>query len=242
MSNLKLDVLAIGAHPDDVELSCGGTIIKLVKQGLKVGCADLTEGELGTRGTPEVRSAEAAEATRLMGVSVRECLGLPDGNIEINQSNRLKVIALIRKYKPDTLLIPHWLERHPDHEHTSLLCREAWFYAGLSKIETFDNGSHQEPFRPRSYYHYMQWYEFVPTFVVDISNEYEQRMKAVRTFKSQFYNPRSEEPETALSSPQFLEMLRSRYEYYGNRIGTRYGEPFYSVNLVGVRSLGDLTI
>ncbi len=237
---MKLDVLAIGAHPDDVELSCGGTIAKLVKQGKHVGILDMTRGELGTRGTPEMREAEANEAARILGVRVRENLALPDGNIEVNQTNILRVIQIFRKYKPEVLLFSHWLERHPDHEHTHALCRKAWFYAGLEKIETTVLGVKQEPFRPRTYYHYMQWYEFVPTFVVDISDEFEQRMQAVRAFKSQFYNPDSDEPDTSLSTPDFLHFMETRFAYYGDRIGRKYGEPFFSVGMVGVQNLLDL--
>jgi bacillithiol biosynthesis deacetylase BshB1 len=239
---MKLDVLAIGAHPDDVELSCGGTLIKLVKQGRKVGILDLTQGELGTRGTLTIRNAEAREATRILGVHVRENLGLRDGNIEISQASKRKVIQIIRKYKPEVLYFPHWLERHPDHEHAHQLCREAWFYSGLEKIETKLNGKRQEPFRPRSYYHFMQTYEFVPSFIVDISDEFEQRMSAVRAFKSQFYNPNSSERETFLSTPAFLEFLTTRFAYFGDRIGVKYGEPFFSVNMVGVNDPFALTI
>jgi len=238
---MKLDVLAIGAHPDDVELSCGGTIIKLAKQGRQVGVLDLTDGELGTRGTREIRAREAAQASRAMGIEVRESLGLPDGSIEVNMVNRLKLIQLIRKYQPEVLLFPHWHERHPDHEKAHSLCREAWFYAGLSKIETKQDGVSQHPFRPRKYYHYMQTYEFVPSFIVDITEVYDLRVEAVRAFKSQFFSAEESEPETFLSSPEFLEMLRTRFEYYGNRIGTKYGEPFYSVNMVGIADIFSLT-
>ena len=233
---MKLDLLAIAAHPDDIELTCGGTLIKLVKQGRKVGVLDLTRGELGTRGNEQIREAEAAEATRILGIHVRENLALRDGNIEVNQATRLQVIQIIRKYKPELLLIPHWLERHPDHEHAHTLSREAWFYSGLQKIKTVFEGVQQEPFRPRSYYHFMQTYEFVPSFVVDITDEYEQRMEALRAYRSQFYDPQSEERETFLSTPEFMEMLRTRFEYFGDRIGRKYGEPFYSINMIGIDS------
>jgi bacillithiol biosynthesis deacetylase BshB1 len=239
---LKLDVMAIGAHPDDVELSCGGIIAKLVKAGKQVGLVDLTEGELGTRGTPEIRAQEASEAARLLGVKVRENLGMPDGNIELSIENRLTVIAAIRRYRPEILLFPHWLERHPDHEHAHQLCREAWFYSGLSKIRTTFGGAEQEPFRPRSYYHFMQTYEFVPSFVVDISAEFEQRMQAVRAFRSQVFDPESTEPQTFLSTPDFLHMLETRFAYYGDRIGRKYGEPFYSINFTGIDDIFTLTI
>ncbi|MCZ6775776.1 MAG: bacillithiol biosynthesis deacetylase BshB1 [Ignavibacteria bacterium] len=237
---MKLDVLAIGAHPDDVELTCGGTIIKLIKQGRNVGLADLTEGELGTRGSRKIRAAEALEAARILGVALRENLQIPDGDIQLSKENLLKAISLIRQYKPELLLFPHSKDRHPDHEHAHVLCREAWFYAGLERIETTVDGNKQEPHRPKKYYEYMQWLEFIPSFVIDISGEYEQRMEAARAFRSQFHDPDSKDRETVLSSPEFMEMLRTRLEYYGDRIGTKYGEPFYSPNMVGLSSLSCL--
>lgn len=239
---MKLDVLAIAAHPDDIELACSGTMLKLTRQGKKTGILDLTEGELGTRGTPVIRAREAEGATKILGLSARVNLKLPDGNIEANTENRLKVIQIIRHHRPDVLFIPHSLERHPDHEAAHRLAREAWFYAGLEKISTTYNGSTQEPFRPRSYYHYMQTYEFEPSFIVDISDVYEDRVKVVLSYKSQFFDPSSDERETFLSSPEFLEMLRARFEYFGDRIGVKYGEPFFSVNMVGVRDLFNLTL
>ncbi len=226
---MKLDVLAIGAHPDDVELSCAGIMIKLVKQGRRIGLLDLTGGEMGTRGSEEIRAQEALDSARIMGASVRENLGLPDGNIETHLANRLKVIQVIRRYKPDVLIFPYQLERHPDHEHAFTLCREAWFAAGLARLGTTDQGAPQEAWRPRHYYNFMQWYEFEPTFIVDISDEFEQRMQCVHAFKSQFYNPESREPATVLSSPQFLKALEARMVHFGDRIGVRYGEPLYSV-------------
>jgi N-acetylglucosamine malate deacetylase 1 len=239
---MKLDVLAIGAHPDDIELSCGGTVAKLKKQGKRVGIADLTEGELGTRGSRELRAQEAGNAARILGVDFRINLHMADGNIELSPENRLRVIELIRTYRPEILLFPHWLERHPDHEQAHRLCREAWFYAGLEKIVSTVDGTPQEPFRPRSYFHYMQAYEFIPSFIVDISEEYEQRMQSVAAFASQFHNPNSRDRETFLSSPEFLKMMQARFEYYGDRIGTTYGEPFFSVNLVGVTDLFHVTL
>ena len=237
---LKLDVLAIGAHPDDIELACGGTVIKLVKQGRNVGIVDMTEGELGTRGTREIRAQEANEATQHLGVQVRESLCIPDGNIENSAENRLRLIRVIRKYRPEVLLLPFHADRHPDHANAHVLCREAWFFSGLEKIETLDFNIRQEPYRPRDYYCYMQWFEFVPSFIVDISGEYEQRMDAVRSFKSQFHNPSSAERETVLSSPEFMEMLRTRFEYYGDRIGKKYGEPFFSPSYIAVKDLYSL--
>lgn len=239
---MTLDVLAIGAHPDDIELACGGTLITLVRQGKRVGILDLTAGELGTRGTAEIRAREADEGAQRLGVHTRENLGLPDGNIAVNVENRNMVIRVLRRLRPAVLLMPHWLERHPDHEHAHALAREAWFYAGLSRIETEDNGKLQEPFRPRSYFHFMQSYEFIPSFVVDITDVIEERMHAVMAFSSQFHNPASTEPQTMLSSPEFLLNLRTRFAYYGDRVGVRFGEPFFSVNMVGVRDLFSVTL
>jgi bacillithiol biosynthesis deacetylase BshB1 len=226
--NMKLDVLAIGAHPDDIDLSCGGTIIKLAAQGYKVGMLDLTEGELGTRGSREIRLKEAENARVILGALVRENVRIPDGNIENTLENRSRVIRMIRRYRPDVLLIPHRTDRHPDHEHAHVLSREAWFYSGLEKIVTEDGGVSLEPWRPRAYYHFMQWFEFVPSFIVDITAEYDRRMEAVRAFRSQFFDPESNERSTILSTPDFMEMLRTRMENYGDRIGKRYGEPFFS--------------
>jgi bacillithiol biosynthesis deacetylase BshB1 len=238
---MKVDVLAIGAHPDDVELSCGGTLIKLVKQGRKVGIVDLTEGELGTRGTPQIRRQEASDAASIIGVSVRTCLALPDGNIELSMDNRLKLVRVIRELQPEVLLIPYSVDRHPDHERAFALCRDAWFSSGLARVETTtDDGMNQSHFRPRAYYSFMQWHEFTPSFVVDITDEYEQRMDAVRAFRSQFHDPSSKEPETVLSSPDFIEMLRARYEYYGDRIGRKYGEPFFSHSMIAVPDIYSL--
>jgi len=239
---MKLDILAIGAHPDDIELSCGGTVIKLVKQGRRVGVVDLTAGELGTRGTAERRAQEASEATRLMGIHARVNLGIPDGNIENTPENRLKLISMIREYRPEVLLVSYPVDRHPDHEHAHLLGREAWFYAGLEKIRTSHRGKNQEPHRPRALYYYMHWQEFPPSFIIDISDEFEQRMKVMRAYRSQFHNPESNEPETVLSKPEFLEMLRTRLEYYGDKIGVRYGEPFFSPHSIKVDDLFTLNL
>ncbi|TAK53208.1 MAG: bacillithiol biosynthesis deacetylase BshB1, partial [Bacteroidetes bacterium] len=207
---MNLDILAIGAHPDDVELSCGGTVAKCVQQGYKVGILDLTEGETGTRGTARIRAKEAEDAAKILGVSLRENLGLPDGSFEVNEKNRLKVIQIYRKYRPKILLLPHWHERHPDHVHAHYLCREAWFYSGLAKIETKLNGKKQEPWRPHQYFHFMQKYEFEPSFIIDISDVYETRVAAIKAHKSQFYNPDSKEPETFLSQKSFLDFMETR--------------------------------
>ncbi|MEE9288777.1 MAG: bacillithiol biosynthesis deacetylase BshB1 [Bacteroidota bacterium] len=239
---MKLDVLAVGAHPDDIELSCGGTVARLVKKGYRVGVLDLTRGELGTRGSKTVRDREAQNAGRILGVAIRENLNIPDGNVEIGRKNILKVVQVYRRYRPEVLLIPHWLERHPDHEHTHTLCKQAWYYAGLAKITTRDRGKPQSRHRPKRFFHFMQWYEFVPSFIVDITETYETRLAAVEAFASQFFDPKSKHPETLVSSPGFLEMIETRAKYYGNQIGVRYGEPFYSIQSIGVRDVFDLVL
>ncbi len=237
---MELDILAIGAHPDDVELACGGTVAKCVKQGYKVGLLDLTEGETGTRGNARIRAKEAKDAANILGVSVRENLKMADGKFEVNEKNRLKVIQIYRKYRPKILLMPHWHERHPDHVHAHYLCREAWFYSGLAKIETTLNGKKQHPWRPDNYYHFMQKYEFEPSFIVDISAENDTRVAAIKAHKSQFYDPNSNEPETILSQKSFFDFLETRMKYYGSKIGVQYGEPFFSVESVGIKNLFDM--
>ena len=234
---MKLDLLAIAAHPDDIELSCSATVAALTSNGKKVGILDLTEGELGTRGNKLIRQKEAAASSDILGLSVRENLHLPDGNIEVGRKNVLKLIQIIRKYKPSILLFPHWLERHPDHEHAHRLCREAWFYSGLEKISTAHNGKKQEPFRPEKYFHFMQKYEFQPSFIVNVTPFYEIKKKSLHVFQSQFYNPQSSERETMLSSKTFLESIYARDKHYGSLINVEYGEPFFSIEPLGVQSL-----
>ncbi len=239
---MTLDILAIGAHPDDVELSAGGTVAKCVKLGYKVGLLDLTEGETGTRGTARIRAEEARDAAAILGVSVRENLRLGDGKFEVNEKNRRKVITIIRQYRPKILLIPHWHERHPDHVHANILSREAWYYAGLAKLETMQNGKKQAPWRPNNYFHFMQKYEFEPSFIVDISDVYELRVAAIKAHKSQFYDPDSKEPETFLSQKSFLDFMETRARYYGSKIGVPFGEPFYSVESVGLKDIFDMVM
>lgn len=234
---MEIDILAIGAHPDDVELTCSGTLAKSVRLGYNVGIVDLTEGELGTRGSRTIRIKEASTAAKILGVHMRKNLRLPDGHIEVNQKNLLKIIQLYRTYRPKIILIPHWHERHPDHVHTHYLCREAWFYSGLVKIETKFDGKKQHPWRPHNYFHFMQKYQFTPTFIVDISDVYDIRMEAIKAHKSQFYNPASNDPDTLLSRKSFLDLIETRAKYYGHQIGVKYGEPFYSVEPIGVSDI-----
>jgi N-acetylglucosamine malate deacetylase 1 len=239
---MKTDVLAIGAHPDDLELACGGTIAKLVQQGYKVALADATRGEMGTRGTKEIRFEEAEEAAHILGAVTRRNLQIPDGNVEVNKANVRKMITLIRELRPTILIIPHGVERHPDHAHTHQLCKEAWFYAGLRKLATSSGGKQQQPHRPHHYFEFMQWHEFNPAFVVDISETYDIKMKSIRAHASQFFNPESKEPETRLSSPSFLDTIETRCKYYGQKIGVAYAEPFLTQFTMGVNDMFDLII
>jgi len=239
---MNIDVLAIGAHPDDIELACGGTIAKLVKQGYNVALADVTQGEMGTRGNKDIRAKEAEEAARILGVKTRRNLRIPDGNVEVNKANILKLIVLIRELKPTVMIIPHSVERHPDHVHTHHLCKEAWYYSGLQKLQSKLHGSKQEPHRPHHYFEFMQWHEFDSSFIVDITDSYDLKMKSVRAHRSQFFNPLSKDPQTKLSTPEFLESIETRAKYYGQRIGVRYGEPFMTHYSLGVKDVFDLII
>ena len=229
-----VDILAFGAHPDDLELACGGTLAKLIRQGKKVALCDLTQGELGTRGTKEIRGKEAQQAATILGAVTRRNLQIPDGDVEVSKKNMTKIITLIRELRPSLLFIPYNIERHPDHVHTSILCREAWYYSGLEKIRTKLNGKYQERHRPHHYFEFIQWMEFEPSFIVDITETFETKMKSVRAHASQFYNPESKESETKLSRPDFLEVIETRCKYFGSKIGVKYGEPFISRWSLGI--------
>ncbi|MCI0707485.1 MAG: bacillithiol biosynthesis deacetylase BshB1 [Ignavibacteriae bacterium] len=237
---MAVDVLAIGPHPDDIEISCGGTVASLVKQGYRVALADLTRGEMGTRGTKEIRQKEAERAAKILGIKTRYNLEIPDGGIELNKTNLHKVISLIRELQPKILFIPHSIERHPDHVHGHNLCKEAWFYSGLTKLETKKNGKSQTAYRPDRYFEYLQWHHFVPTFIVDISDTFEIKMDAIKAHESQFHNPKSKEPVTRLTRPDFFDHVETDDKFYGQRIGVKYGEPFYSVAPIGIKNPFDL--
>lgn len=225
---MNLDVLVFGAHPDDAELAMGGTIAKLSKQNYKVGIVDLTRGELGTRGTAETRQREAFQAGIILKIASRENLSIPDGDIKKNKENLYKVIMAIRKYRPKIVFAPYKNDRHPDHINTSILVKQACFYAGLPKIKTFDKETLQPSFRPAKLFYFMQTYTFVPSFIIDISDVYDCKMDAVKAYATQFYDPKSTEPETFISRPEFLQYLESRASFYGFKIGKTYGEPFAS--------------
>lgn len=240
---MSLDVLAFAAHPDDVELSAGGTMALLSKQGYKTGIVDLTLGQLGSRGTPALRQAEAKIASEILGVSERVNLGMQDGDIVNNEANRLKIIQAVRTYQPHITLINAPLDRHPDHGKAATLVQDALFYAGLVKIETHDaEGRLQKPWRPDHTLHYMQTTPFEPTLIVDVSATWETRIKAMKAYASQFFNtdykPDSGEPETFISNPAFFEWIEARAKTYGHMIGAAYGEPFlYTQAPIAVRDL-----
>ncbi len=225
---MKLDVLAIAAHPDDTELNCAGTLAALVRQGLKVGVLDLTRGEMGSRGTSEVRLAEATEAARIIGLSTRVNLAIPDCGLDNTPELRLAIIRAVRRYRPDVCFInaPH--DRHPDHGNASRLTTDALFYGGLSKLSsTDDNGVAQEPWRPFHVLHYMQDRPFEPDFVFDISDTIGIKEQAILAFKSQFnVHDSGNEPQTYISRPSFYEAIRARARHFGHMIGVDYGEAF----------------
>ena len=225
---MNLDVLVFSAHPDDAELSMGGTIALLSKNYFKVGMIDLTRGELGTRGNPELRQREAFNAAIQLKVALRENLEIPDGDIKVNKEKMLKVIISIRKYKPKIIFAPYHHDRHPDHSDANDLIKRAVFNSGLPKIKTFDKEVPQQPHRPKKIFYYMQTYTFDPTFIIDISETFEQKFKAIECYSSQFFNPKSTEPQTFISRPEFLSYLKARAEFYGFQIHKHYGEPFFS--------------
>jgi len=206
----------------------GGTIAKFTEGGFKIGIIDLTQGEMGTRGSSEIRKIEAADAAKILKISVRENLLIPDGDIRISNENINKVVVMMRKYCPGLVFAPYLNDRHPDHIHASDLIKEAMFVSGLSKVKTFDGENAQAVFRPSKIFYYMQSYTFQPSFIVDITGSFDKKMKSVRAFKTQFHNPDSNEPETFISKPEFIDYVEARAKYFGFQIGKKFGEPFYS--------------
>jgi len=236
---MKLDILAVASHPDDVEMSCGGTVYKHTMLGDKVGIVDLTRGELGTRGSREIRDQEAIAAAAILGITVRENLDLGDGHFQNTTENQLKLMRVIRKYQPDVLLAPAIFDRHPDHGKGANLSRDAWFYAGIKNMKTFDEqGLPQTAWRPRLLLHYIQDRWIKPDVVVDISMEFEQKMNSIKAYKSQFHDPNSTDDETYLSSPVFMETLATRAREMGKASGFKYAEGFTANNkFLGVKNL-----
>ncbi|HVK49004.1 MAG TPA: bacillithiol biosynthesis deacetylase BshB1 [Pseudobacter sp.] len=240
---MKLDILAIGVHPDDVELGCSGTLINEIKNGKKAGILDLTQGELGTRGTVETRYAEAAIAAEIIGVHVRENLKMRDGFFRNDEEHQLKLISAIRKYQPDIILANALDDRHPDHGRAGHLISDACFLSGLVKIETRDeNGNIQPKWRPKYVLHYMQDWYHEPMLLIDISDVFEQRMKAVEAYSTQFYTNTAGEdgPQTYISTPDFLDSIIARARMLGKRIGVKYAEGFVSEKKIGIRNLDAL--
>jgi bacillithiol biosynthesis deacetylase BshB1 len=237
---VKLDILILASHPDDAELGCGGTILKHIAAGHKVGVVDFTRGELGTRGTPVTREQEARESSKILGLAIRENLGLPDGFFQNTKEHQLQVVRAIRKYQPEIILANATYDRHPDHARGSDLAFEGSFISGLAKVETEDESGRQAPWRPRALYHYIQSQFMKPDFVVDISDTWEKKLEAIRAYKSQFFDPSSKEPETYISTPGFMKMLEARATEMGHAIGTKYGEGFVTRRWIGVKSLFDI--
>jgi bacillithiol biosynthesis deacetylase BshB1 len=237
---MKLDVLAFAAHPDDVEISCGGTIAKLVSQGRKVGIVDLTRGELGTRGNGILRLEEAEASAKILGLSARENLGLRDGFFIENETSQRLIIQQLRKYRPEIVLANSVTDRHIDHGRGARLVADACFLSGLRKIKTEEGGNEQEAWRPRAVYHYIQDYYIKPDFVVDVSEYFEQKMKAIEAYSSQFYDPESEEPSTPISGEDFFDFLKSRAMEFGRPAGVKYAEGFTTNRFPAVDDLFDL--
>lgn len=237
---MKLDVLAFGVHPDDVELSCSGVLMVEKDNGKKTGIVDLTEGELGTRGNAETRYREAADAAMILGVDVRENLQIADGFFKNDEEHQRKVIGVIRKYKPEIVICNAPEDRHPDHGRSAKLVSDAAFLSGLMKIETTENGLVQEAWRPKYVLHYIQDRYLTPDFVVDITAVFERKLEAIRAYKTQFHNPNLNEPETYISTPDFLESVIYRYKMFGKMIGVKYAEGFISDKTIGIRNFDAL--
>jgi len=237
----KLDFLAFGAHPDDVELGCGATIAKLVSQGKKVGIVDLTRGELGTRGSAEIRTKETNEASKILGITIRENMDFKDGFFRNDEEHQLKIIKVIRKYQPDFVFCNAPDDRHIDHPKGSQLIVEASFLSGLTKINTDDSsGNPQKQWRPKNIYHYIQWKNLNPDFIFDVSGFHNTKMDAVKCYSSQFYDPKSKEPETPISTKNFLNFVQSRANDFGRLIGVEHGEGFISNRKLGFSSFDEL--
>ena len=237
---MKVDVLAIGVHPDDVELGCSGTLAKHIAMGKTVGILDLTLGELGTRGNAELRTKEADASAKILGVASRTQLNFKDGFFQNNEEHQRKIIEQIRKYQPEIILCNAISDRHPDHGRAAKLVSDACFYSGLIKIETELEHMQQKAWRPKAVYHYIQDHYIHPDFVIDISDFFEQKHASIMAFSSQFYSANSNEPQTPISGKDFLESLNSKMAIWGRSIGVRYAEGFTVERYPGVNSLFDL--
>ena len=237
---MKLDILAFGAHPDDVELGAAGTIAKEISLGKKVGIVDLTQGELGTRGSAELRKVEATNAAAILGVSTRENLGFADGFFVNDKEHQLEIIKMIRKYQPEIVLCNAIDDRHIDHGKGSKLVSDACFLSGLQKIETELDGQQQEKWRPKLVYHYIQWKSIKPDFVVDVTGYMNKKVDSVMAYSSQFFDPKSTEPQTPITSKNFTDSIEYRARDLGRLIGVEHAEGYNVERYVAVKSLSDL--
>lgn len=237
---MKLDLLAFGAHPDDVELSCSGTILAQINSGKTAGIIDLTAGEMGSRGTVAIRAEEAQKAMLILGCSVRENLNMADGFFEVNNENILRVVSVIRKYQPDIILCNAPEDRHPDHGKGSKLVEEAAFLSGLVKIETLENNIPQKAWRPKLVLKYIQDRWLTPDFVVDITPYWEQRMESIKAHSSQFFDPNSNEPTTYIASQNFFDSIESRSREMGRSAQFKYAEGFITSRTLGISNLNNL--
>ncbi len=234
---MKLDVMAIGVHPDDVELSCAGVLLVEKNKGRTTGIIDLTQGELGTRGTAQTRSDEAKAAAAILAVDVRENLEMADGFFQNDKAHQLKIVQILRKYQPEIVLCNAPEDRHPDHGRSAKLVEEAAFLSGLMKIETFEDGTLQKPWRPKFVFNYIQDRFLQPDFVIDISDVFETKLESIRAYATQFHNPGVEGPQTYISTPDFLESIIYRAKMFGKMIGVKYAEGFLSSKMIGFASL-----
>lgn len=237
---MKLDILAIGVHPDDVELSCAGTILKHIELGKTVGILDLTLGELGTRGNATIRTQEAMRAASILGVSVREQLNMADGFFENNETNQRLIIEVIRKYQPELILCNAISDRHPDHGRAAKLTTDACFYSGLLKVETKENNTTQKPWRPKAVYHYIQDNFIEPDFVIDVTTYNDKKMESIMAYSSQFFDPNSKEPQTPISSKNFIDYINAKARLFGRSINVDFAEGFTVNRYMGVNNLFDL--
>ncbi|HVI49387.1 MAG TPA: bacillithiol biosynthesis deacetylase BshB1 [Chitinophaga sp.] len=237
---MKLDILAIAVHPDDVELGCAGTLMVHAERGMKVGVVDLTRGELGTRGTPELREQEAMAAAKIMGLEVRENLGLADGFFRNDTMEQMAIIRAIRKFRPDIVLANAMDDRHPDHGRAGKLIADSCFLAGLRKIATELDGQPQEAWRPKQVFHFMQDRYHEPDFVVDITPVIERKLEAIKSFSSQFLAPKDHEPQTYISGSGFFDSVVYRAKMLGKMVGVDYAEGYTSAKMIGIRDFNDL--
>lgn len=242
LRHMKLDVLAIGAHPDDVELGCSGTLIKEVQRGKKVGIIDLTQGELGTRGTVATRYEEAAAAGKIIGVAARENLKMRDGFFVNDEAHQMELIRILRKYRPEIVIGNIMEDRHPDHGKAGQLIYDACFLSGLRQVKTTNEGKEQEQWRPKYVLQYLQDRFYEPDVIIDVTAVWEQRMQSVLAYATQFYNKESNEPQTYISSPEFMEALTARARLLGKRIGVQFAEGFLSKKSIGIQNLDALVL